>query len=131
MAWETDEATARARLEREVAWETTPKLTVAEVDDLVVLAKRTDYFGLTPSSAGWTPTWDIRAAALEGWRWKMAKATAMHTFSADGASFNRAEILANCEKMIQAHQAKKGLRVLTWANVRHRDPLDTPVIGNL
>lgn len=123
------EAEARQRLERMVAHEDVPALSSDEVDDLVVIAKVTDVEGLLPSDTGWTETWNLKAAAREGWRWKAAKAARMHTFSADGASYNRAEIIANCETMIRLYGGTGGSIA-----VGHRSATgtltDVQIVGN-
>lgn len=125
-----DEAEARQRLQRMVAYEDVPALTVAEVDDLVVIAKVTDVEGLLPSDAGWEPTWNLRAAAREGWRWKAAKAARMHTFSADGATYNRAEIIANCETMIRLYGGTGGTIAVGNRSASSGALADVPIVGN-
>lgn len=55
------------------------------------------------ASAPWAPTFDLNAAAAEGWRWKAAKAASMIDFTADGASFKQDQLLAHCEKMVKRY----------------------------
>lgn len=47
----------------------------------------------------WTGTYDLNAAAAEGWRWKAATAAGKFTFATDGQSFNRHEITRACREM--------------------------------
>lgn len=47
----------------------------------------------------WTGTYDLNAAAAEGWRWKAAVAAGKFSFSSDGQSFNRAEISRAAREM--------------------------------
>jgi len=90
---------ARTRLQTMTASSKEPTLTEAELGLLVASAKRADRDGLPPSDAAWTPTWDLNAAAAEGWRWKAAKAAADFDFSEDGQSFKRSQMVAACERM--------------------------------
>lgn len=47
-------------------------------------------------AASWTPTWDLNAAAAEGWLWKAGKVAGSFSFSSDGQTFNRSEMHAMC-----------------------------------
>lgn len=96
-----DTAAARARLERMVAVDAQPRLTAAEVEDLLGAFRLVDAAGLAPDETGWEPTYDLNGAAAEGWRWKEAKATELVNFSADGASFNRGDIVKACAAMAE------------------------------
>lgn len=58
------------------------------------------------AGATWNPSYDIHAAAAELWRWKAAKASSKFSFSTDGQSFQRREIIANCLEMA-AQYAKR------------------------
>lgn len=55
----------------------------------------------------WVPTWDLNAAAAEGWRWKAAKVANQFQFSADGQSFQRQQVYDHCLTMVQEY-ANKG-----------------------
>jgi hypothetical protein len=66
---------------------------------LVNLAKRADVNGLPPSDANWVPTWDLNAAAAEGWRWKASAVSGNFDFETDGQSFDRSQVEANCLTM--------------------------------
>lgn len=93
------EEQALARLQRMVAYDSDPVLTAEEVEDLLALSAVADADGLAPTDTGWTPTWDLHRGAAEGWRWKAAKAASRFQFSADGASFNRQQVIEHCERM--------------------------------
>lgn len=97
------EAEARALLERMVSNTTDPVLSSADMDELVKLAKRADASGVLPTAAGWTPTWDLNAAAAEGWRWKAGRASALFNFAEDGQRFDRAQLYAHCVAMAEEH----------------------------
>lgn len=47
----------------------------------------------------WTGTYELNAAAAEGWRWKAAKAASDFTFSTDGQSFSRSDVASACRDM--------------------------------
>lgn len=51
------------------------------------------------NGATWAPTWDLRAAAREGWRRKAAKASSMYDFTTDGQTFRRSMTFAQCMQM--------------------------------
>ena len=95
-----DLAQARARLERMLQWNVAPALTTAEVDDLMLFARRPDALGYTYADVLWTPTWNLRAAAAEGWRWKAAKVAAQYDVAAGGGtSFTRSQQYKHCIEM--------------------------------
>lgn len=92
-----DEAAVRTRLEHMLQWQEEPALTEGEVDDLLELAKRPDSIGRLPSEDGWEATWNLNAAAAEGWRWKAGKAAPRFDADlGDGVRFRRAQMYAHC-----------------------------------
>jgi len=96
-----DEATARLRLERMVAWDQTPALTVEEMDRLLDLARRADEEGREPGDADWVPTWALGPAAAEGWTWKAARVAGHYDFNADGSSLSKSQVMAHCLRMAE------------------------------
>lgn len=70
----------------EPTWPTTSSATV--VDQGVTWQEA----GLDP----WAPTWDLNAAAAEGWRWKAGKAAAQFSFAAHEQRFDRAQKHQHC-----------------------------------
>jgi hypothetical protein len=89
-----------------VAADTAPVLSSEEIDSLLDLSRLADTAGVAPGGSGWVETYDLNRAAAEGWRWKAGKAAASYDFSADGATFNRSQILAHCEKMAAQYQRR-------------------------
>lgn len=61
--------------------------------------------GLAP----WTPTFDLNAAAAEGWRWKAGKVAAVYSYSIEGQSAQRAQMHAQCLEQA-ARYAKRVIR---------------------
>lgn len=100
------ESEALEMLSNMVAADEEPTLTELQLDRLVEIARRVDGQGLAPSDATWTPTWDLNAAAAEGWRRKAGKAAGQFSFTADGQTFHRAEMYRHCLSMAE-HYAKK------------------------
>lgn len=79
-----------------------PTLTDPEVDSILQAARRPDADDLDYSDADWTPTWDLNAAAAEGWRRKAGYAASRFNFAEDSQRFDRAQIYAHC--LAQAKQ---------------------------
>lgn len=100
------EAEALARLQRMVAHDVDPVLTSAEVTDLLDMARREDSEGLAPSETDWEPTFDLDAAAAEGWRWKAGKTVPRFGVALDGESLNRQHVYAHCLKQSDAYARK-------------------------
>lgn len=90
------ETEALEELQLMVAHDVEPTLDVDELASLLLRARRPDPVRLGADSTGWTPTWDLNAAAAEGWRRKAAKVTGKFDFSTDGQSFSRSQIHAMC-----------------------------------
>jgi hypothetical protein len=99
------EAEARADLQRMTAWDSEPALTVADVDRLVVLAKRPDALGRNPSDPLWTPTFALRPAAAEGWRWKAAKAAALYDVAPAGSRFDRRQMYEHAVGQVREYES--------------------------
>lgn len=87
--------------------------------------------GATFAEAGadpWLGTYDVNAAAAEGWRWKAAKVATSFTFSSDGQSFNRSDMVDACLAMAKTYGGRAAgsipynLGLEEWAD---------DVIGNL
>lgn len=91
------EEEAQARIERMVLADEDPVLTADDVADLVAGAARPDADGYVTGDANWTPTWDLNAAAAEGWARKAGIAASRFNFAEDGQRFDRAQIYQHCE----------------------------------
>ena len=100
------EAEAQAQIERMVQASTDPALSADEVTDLVNAAARPDTDGYDRTDDAWTPTWDLNAAAAEGWSRKAAKAHNLFNFAEDGQRFDRSQIYANCVTQRDYYAAK-------------------------
>lgn len=92
------EPEAQAKLELIVLANEDPALDAIQLADVLTYARRPDEAGYVYGDTAWTPTWDLDAAAAEGWRRKAGLAAARFTFAEDGQRFERAQIYAHCMK---------------------------------
>jgi hypothetical protein len=102
------EEEVKTRLELLVLTDEDPELSADQLNDLVALARRPDPEGLVYGEDNWTPSWDLSAAAAEGWRRKAGLAAARFDFAEDGQTFQRAQIYAHCISQA-AEYARKGM----------------------
>lgn len=101
-----DYARAQELLENMVAFDQEPTLTPDQVASLLASAVRKDSDGLAPIDTGWTGTYDLNAAAAEGWRWKAAKVAAEFDFTTDQQTFDRTAKHAQCLAMAVHYQKR-------------------------
>ena len=59
--------------------------------------------------AGWTPTFDLHAAAAEGWQMKAAKAVPSYDVKAGSVDAKRNQTYQACVRNAQLHRRKAGL----------------------
>lgn len=85
-----------------------PVLLDADIQALVSYARRADAFGLPPSDAAWTPTYDLNAAAAEGWRWKAGSAAGQYDWTSTLQQFKPSQIAAACLAQAKVYAAKVG-----------------------
>lgn len=90
------ESEARAKFETMILADQDPVLDLDQIEDLFTYARRPDADGNDYTDADWEPTWNLDAAAAEGWRRKAALAVARFDFAEDGQSFHRAQIYSHC-----------------------------------
>jgi hypothetical protein len=100
------EAEAQEQIERMVQASIDPTLSADEVTDLVNVAARPDSDGYDRTDDAWTPTWDLNAAAAEGWSRKASLAANLFNFAEDGQRFDRSQIYANCVTQRDYYAAK-------------------------
>lgn len=92
-----DDALAELRLN--VAPEARPVLSNEDLGILLDRCAIIDADGLPPSDTDWSPTYDVNAASARAWRVKAGRVAGDFNFSADGASYSKADVLANCLEM--------------------------------
>jgi hypothetical protein len=93
-------ADAHKKLSRMTASCSEPQLSIEEIDDLLSMFQKTDADGLAPDDDDWTPTYNLRAAAREGWRWKAAKASELISSDLDGDRMSSQQLFDHCQRMI-------------------------------
>lgn len=86
-------------LSDKVAATSRPTLSPESLDALLDQYVRPDREGRLANDVDWVGSWDLNAAAAEGWSLKAGKVAGDFNFSADGASYNKADVLANCLAM--------------------------------
>ena len=94
-----DREVALTLLSDKVAATSRPVLEPASVSALLDAYQSADADGRAPTDDGWVGTWDLNAAAAEGWRMKAGKVAGDFNFSADNASYSKADVLAHCLEM--------------------------------
>lgn len=94
-----DREVAKTLLGGKVAATSRPVLSNALLDALLDNVATTDSNGVAPGGTGYVPTWDLNAAASEGWRMKAGMVAGDFNFSADNASYSKADVLAHCLEM--------------------------------
>jgi hypothetical protein len=97
---------ARNQLSRMTAADEEPTLDDAALDDLLYSAQLEDGDGIAPSEDDWTPTYDLNAAAAEGWRWKAARAASSYAFTMDGDFAERSILHLRCKEMAEMYRRR-------------------------
>lgn len=54
----------------------------------------------------WAPTFDLSAAAAQGWRMKAGKAAGRFDFAEDGQQFSRSQVVAHCTAMAERYERR-------------------------
>lgn len=60
----------------------------------------------TDAGTAWAPTWDLNAAAAEGWRIKAGRAAGRFNFTTDGQTFARSQVIAHCRAQERSYRRK-------------------------
>lgn len=105
--------TAEERLKIFTAWDKEPALVQAEISELLALHQVVDVNGVSPGGSGYLPTHNLRAAAREGWKWKMAKAAELQSTDFDGDRMSANQIFEHCERMVKRYSNSASPSVAT------------------
>jgi hypothetical protein len=103
------------RLARMTAAASEPILSEPEINDLLSMFAKVDKDGLLPTEDDWKPTYNLRAAAAEGWRWKSAKAAELISSDLDGDRMSSNQLFEHCQRMIKTY-ASSASPVVRTAN---------------
>lgn len=95
--------TALDRLKRMTAWDTVPTLSADDLEDLLAGHLVADADGNLPGADGYTNTYNLRAAAREGWTIKMGRAAELQSTDLDGDRMSANQIFDHCERMIRRY----------------------------
>ena len=105
------------RLKIYTAWDTQPALSQAEIAELLAMFSKTDANGVAPGDPGYVATYNLRAAAREGWRWKLAKAAELQSTDLDGDRMSANQIFEHCERMVRRYSNTASPNVATiWTD---------------
>lgn len=99
--------TAIDKLKKMTAWDTAPALTETEVDELLAGSSLVDEAGLAPDAVGWEATYDLNAAAAEGWLIKAGRASALVEVDPPGSGLFASKVFDNCRTMARIYRAKR------------------------
>lgn len=97
---------ALALLTDMVAATSRPVLSPETVSAILDQNRTVDDEGRLATDMGWDGTWDLNSAAAAGWRLKAGKVAGDFNFSADGASYSKADVLAHCLAMADQYGAR-------------------------
>lgn len=101
--------TAIDRLRAMTAAGSQPTLSEDDLADLLARFSMVDSAGLPPDDASWTPTYDLRAAAREGWRLKAARAAELISTDLDGDRMSANQIFEHCQAMIRSFSSPRSV----------------------
>lgn len=89
-----------------LAWEQPPVLEEAQVVRLLLGSSQPDTDGYLPSEESWSSSYELDAAAAEGWRRKAAIVAGDYDFSDGEARLSRSQMLQHCLKMANEYKTK-------------------------
>lgn len=89
------------------AWDVAPTLSDADLDSVLAAAALEDKAGLPPSDGGWTPTYDLNAAAAAGWLIKAARASVLTEVDPPGSGIVTSKVFDNCRSMARVYSSKR------------------------
>jgi hypothetical protein len=103
--------TAQEKLKKMTASDVAPTLTDDEIDEILIPCCLVDAAGNTPTAIGWTPTYDLNAAAATGWMIKAARAAATVEVDPPGSGLFTSKVFENCRAMGRIYRAKCRLAI--------------------
>jgi hypothetical protein len=103
--------TAKDKLKKMTAWDVGPTLSDGEIDELLVPASVADPAGLPPDDIDWIPTYDLNAAAADGWLIKAGRAASLVEVDPPGSGIYTSKVFENCRAMARIYRAKCRLSI--------------------
>ncbi len=110
-----DAEAAKTRLERMTAAASEPLLSNNDITALLRQFSLADADGLTQADDEWVPTYNLRAAAAEGWRWKAARAAEMISTDLDGDRMSANQLFEHCQRMIRTYASSVSVTMTSLA----------------
>ena len=104
--------TAKDKLKKLTASAEEPVLTDTEIDELLGASSVADGEGNSPESEDRSPTYDIQAAAAEGWMIKAARAASTTETEPDSLLVT-SRAFENCIRMARLYSRKRASSVRT------------------
>ena len=95
------------KIKQMTAWDAAPALSEDELNELLAAAALADAGGLAPLNVGWTPTYDLNAAAVAGWLIKAARSAKLTEIDPPGSGIVTSKIFDNCRAMARIYAAKR------------------------
>jgi hypothetical protein len=93
----------KTRLKAMTAWDQEPTLSESEIDALLDQFAIADSDGLTSEDEDWVPTYNMRAAAREGWSWKMGRSADQVSTDLDGDRMSANQLFDHCAAMVKKY----------------------------
>lgn len=97
------DAAAKIRLKAMTAWANEPTLSEQEIDALLDQYSLEDADGYTDADVEWTPTYNLRAAAKDGWTWKMGRCADLVSTDLDGDRMSSNQLFDHCQAMVRKY----------------------------
>ncbi|MGH7782530.1 MAG: hypothetical protein ACREO5_01625 [Candidatus Binatia bacterium] len=107
--------TPKDKLKKMIAWDAEPALTDTEIDELLGQSSVMDTSGIPPTDVGWSATYDLNAAAANGWLIKAARAAALTEVDPPGSGLFTSKVFDNCRAMARIYSSKAATTVSTSA----------------
>jgi hypothetical protein len=98
--------TAKDKLKKMTAWDTSPALTDGELDKLLEQSSLADVNGVAPGETGWIETYDMNAAAAAGWLIKAGRASELVEVDPPGSGVVTSKIFDNCRTMARIYSTR-------------------------
>ncbi len=99
------------KLKQMTAWDAEPTLSEDDLSGLLAGAAMQDAAGLAPDDEGWTPTYDLNAAAAEAWLVKAGAASMLTEVDPPGSGIVTSKVFENCCTMARMYAAKRNVSV--------------------
>lgn len=105
-----DRATALSRLTLFGETATEPVIDTSEKNTLLDMAKTADKYGVWPTDASWTETYDVNFAIAQAWLLKSSRLAPRYLFMSGGKMLSRNQYYDHCMKQYKIYSMKSGIR---------------------